>query len=364
MPQAPRNTPAALPAIVPPLLKWYDRHRRVLPWRALPGQTPNPYAVWLSEIMLQQTTVPVVGPYYHKFLATWPTVHKLAAASQNDVLAAWAGLGYYSRARNLHACAKAVVERYKGVFPSSEAELLTLPGIGPYTAAAITAIAFDKPANVVDGNVERVMSRLFTVAEPLPNSKPALKALAAQLVPAKRAGDYAQALMDLGATICTPRSPNCPACPLQKMCAAYAEGNPAQYPKRVRKKAKPVRRALVLALHDGKGRLWMRQRPDKGLLASMIEFPSSPWQEEAASLPETLRAESKALGKALPAPARWQMLESRVKHVFTHFELQLEIACAKATQPPAGMWLTPQEARKMALPSLMNKILKLVEAEI
>lgn len=360
MPQASRNIAPALPAIAPPLLKWYDRHRRVLPWRALPGQTPDPYAVWLSEVMLQQTTVPVVGPYYHKFLARWPTVEKLAKASQDDVLAAWAGLGYYSRARNLHACARAVVERHAGVFPPTEAELLSLPGIGPYTAAAITAIAFDKPANVVDGNVERVMSRVFAVAKPLPASKPALKALAAQLVPARRAGDYAQALMDLGATICTPRSPDCPACPLQALCAASAAGNPAQYPRRLRKKARPVRRALVLALHDGKGRLWMRQRPDKGLLASMIEFPSGPWQEEALSLPATLRE----YGKALPPPARWRVLETGVKHVFTHFELQLAIACAKAAQPPAGLWLTPAEARKMALPSLMSKILRLVEAQI
>lgn len=342
------------------LLNWYDKHRRVLPWRALPGRTPNPYAVWLSEIMLQQTTVATVGPYFHKFMKLWPRVEDLAKANRDDVLAAWAGLGYYSRARNLHACANKVVAQYNGKFPTTEAELRELPGIGPYTAAAIAAIAFDASANVVDGNVERVMARLFAVSAPLPAGKNRLRELAATLVPAKRAGDYAQALMDLGATVCTPRSPDCGACPLRRSCVAYAGGNPAQYPRRSAKKARPVRHAILFMLHDRQGRIWMRQRPEKGLLAAMLEFPSSPWQEEAVNLKQALAS----LGTKLPPAPDWRLSQIEVRHVFTHFELRLAIATAPAERKPAGLWLHAEEARKRALPSLMNKALRVFERDI
>lgn len=350
--------PQGLPAR---LLAWYDRHRRVLPWRALPGQVPNPYAVWLSEVMLQQTTVPAVVPYYHKFLKLWPRVEDLAAADRDDVMAAWAGLGYYSRARNLHACAQVVAKEHGGQFPGRESELLALPGIGPYTAAAIAAIAFDQPANVVDGNVERVISRVFTAETPLPAGKAEIKDLAATLVPRRRAGDYAQALMDLGATVCTPRSPDCPHCPLRQDCRAYAAGQPQAYPKRQPKKARPVRHAFIFLLQDGDGKFWMRQRPEKGLLAAMLEFPSSPWQAEAADLPAALAT----LGDAcLPPPSRWHVHAGEVRHVFTHFELRLQLASAMASKLPAGLALRAEDARKRALPSLMNKVLTLFERDI
>lgn len=352
MPQATR--------ISPELLKWYDRHRRVLPWRALPGQKPNPYAVWLSEVMLQQTTVATVGPYYHKFLKLWPNVRALAAADRDEVLAAWAGLGYYSRARNLHKCAQVIAREHGGKFPDTEAGLLNLPGIGPYTAAAIAAIAFDTPANVVDGNVERIISRLYALHQPLPGAKPVIKQHAARLVPARRAGDYAQALMDLGATICTPRSPDCPACPLQKSCMAHTEGKPERYPRREAKKAKPIRQGIIFGLHDGNGRLWLRQRPETGLLAAMLELPSSNWQEQ----PVTLDGALASLGEKLPSASNWKVQVQPVRHIFTHFELRLTVATAKARNKPKGLWLTPQEAQQRALPSIMNKVLKAVLRDI
>jgi len=348
------------PKVSPPLLKWYDKYRRVLPWRALPGQKPNPYAVWLSEVMLQQTTVATVGPYYHAFLKRWPKVSDLAKAERDDVMSEWAGLGYYSRARNLYACAQAVVANHKGKFPETEAELLALPGIGPYTAAAIAAIAFDHSTNVVDGNVERVISRLYRVQTPMPLGKAEIKQLAAAQVPAKRGGDYAQALMDLGATICTPRSPDCPNCPLKKICQGYAEGDAAQYPKTSPKKARPIRYATVFVLQDKDGRYWMRQRPEKGLLAAMLEFPSSPWQEKALDLPAALAG----MGALLPAAQKWKILQPELRHVFTHFELRFTITCARAGKKPDGLWLTADEARSKALPSLMNKVLNQTETQM
>lgn len=339
-------------SIAPALLKWYDRYRRTLPWRALAGQKANPYAVWLSEIMLQQTTVATVGPYFHKFMKQWPTLKDLAKADLNEVLSAWAGLGYYSRARNLHACAKALIENHDGIFPQTEKELLALPGIGPYTAAAIASIAFDIPANVVDGNVERVMARLFSVKEAMPKGKAKLKQLAAPLIPQKRAGDYAQALMDLGATICTPRSPKCDACPFAKICSAHAQGNEESYPRRSAKKKSPEKQAIVFVLQDKQGRFWLRQRPPRGLLGGMLEFPSSPWQEEAISLQQACAS--------LPddAPLKWTLSELSVRHVFTHFVLTLRIATATtAKKAPKGLWLEAQKAEKSALPGLMLKVL-------
>ena len=339
-------------SIAPPLLKWYDRHRRTLPWRALAGQKANPYAVWLSEIMLQQTTVATVGPYFHKFMKQWPTLKDLAKADLNEVLSAWAGLGYYSRARNLHACAKALIENHGGIFPQTEKELLALPGIGPYTAAAIAAIAFNIPANVVDGNVERVMARLFSVKEAMPKGKAKLKQLAAPLVPQKRAGDYAQALMDLGATICTPRSPKCGACPFAKICTAHAQGDEESYPRRSAKKKIPEKQAIVFVLQDSRGRFWLRQRPPRGLLGGMLEFPSSPWQEEAVTLKQAIAS--------LPddAPSKWTLSDLSVRHVFTHFALTLRIATATTgKKPPQGLWLEAGKAKKSALPGLMLKVL-------
>ncbi len=347
------------PSIARPLLGWYDKNRRSLPWRAKPGHTTPPYQVWLSEIMLQQTTVAAVIPYFQKFVTRWPTIEALAAAELNDVLAAWAGLGYYSRARNLHKCARYMVSEKDGIFPRHLAELRSLPGIGPYTAAAIAAIAYNEPANVVDGNVERVMARLFAVRTPLPKAKPELTALAGRLVPKKRCGDYAQALMDLGATVCTPHSPVCEACPLARYCAARKAGLERTLPARIKTKARPVKQALVFVLEDDKGRLWLRRRPESGLLGGMLEFPSTSWNIAA---PRPLSEELRLLGvKNLPGAAHWTLHKLPIKHVFTHFELNLTIVRAK-TKPgaklPPGLWLKPSEAAKDALPSVMIKILR------
>jgi len=264
------------------LLAWYDRHARALawrlePWRARRGERPDPYAVWLSEIMLQQTTVKTVAPYYAKFLARWPTVEALAAARRDHVLRAWAGLGYYARARNLHACAKAVVADYGGIFPDDVARLRDLPGIGDYTAAAIAAIAFDRPAVPVDGNVERVVSRLFAIEQELPAAKPLIKELAGSLLPRRRAGDFAQALMDLGATLCTPRRPACARCPWSGSCLAAARGDAETFPRKAPKRQGQLRRGAAFVALRADGRVLLRRRSDKGLLAAMTEVPGSEW---------------------------------------------------------------------------------------
>ncbi|HYU11045.1 MAG TPA: A/G-specific adenine glycosylase, partial [Stellaceae bacterium] len=258
------------------LLAWYDRHRRDLPWRSPAGTRADPYRVWLSEIMLQQTTVVTVAPYFDRFVARWPDIRALAAASLDEVLHEWQGLGYYARARNLHACARAVVARHGGYFPENPAQLRALPGIGDYTAAAIAAIAFDHGSAAVDGNVERVVARLFAVVEPLPAAKPRLKALATALVPARRAGDFAQAMMDLGATLCTPRRPRCVLCPWREACAARAAGIADNLPARLDKPERPWRYGVVFWLSRGDGAVLLRRRPEKGLLGGMIELPSTP----------------------------------------------------------------------------------------
>ncbi|HZT50868.1 MAG TPA: A/G-specific adenine glycosylase, partial [Stellaceae bacterium] len=270
---------AALPATPADLLlAWYDRHRRVLPWRALPGERPDPYRVWLSEVMLQQTTVPAVMGYFARFLERWPDVAALAAAPLDEVLHAWQGLGYYARARNLHACARAVVARHGGAFPRDEAALRALPGIGDYTAAAIAAIAFDRRAAPVDGNVERVTARLFAIETPLPEAKPELRRLAASLVPERRAGDYAQAAMDLGATLCTPRKPRCVLCPWREECRARALGVAENLPRRRAAAARPVRRGVAFWAVREDGAVLLRRRPEAGLLGGMMEVPSTPWR--------------------------------------------------------------------------------------
>ena len=344
---------AGAPDLPSRLLRWYDRHARVLPWRALPGETADPYRVWLSEIMLQQTTVATVRGYFTRFVERWPTVEALAAASLDDVLHGWAGLGYYARARNLHACAGAVVARHGGSFPRSEEALLSLPGIGTYTAAAITAIAFDQQAAAVDGNVERVIARFYAVETPLPAAKPRLRALAQELAPAERAGDYAQAMMDLGATICTPRQPQCLLCPWSSDCRALAIGLTQSLPAKTAKAAKPARYGTVFWVQDAVGRVLLRRRPEKGLLGGLMEVPSTPWTDAPPSMP--------ALLADAPVLAAWQPLEGTVRHVFTHFTLDLSVmdgtfAGLEAPVADGEIWVPLSELDDHALPTLMRKV--------
>jgi len=335
------------------LLAWYDRHARALPWRVGPkararGVPPDPYRVWLSEIMLQQTTVAAVKPYFEAFMARWPTVAALAAADRDDVLKAWAGLGYYARARNLKACAETVAGDLGGRFPDTEAGLRALPGVGAYTAAAIAAIAFDLPAAVVDGNVERVIARLYAIATPLPTAKREIMARQAALTPAKRPGDYAQAMMDPAAAICTPKRPACSLCPLAETCAARAAGRPEAYPTRVAKAERPTRYGTAFVAERGDGAVLLRRRPDKGLLGGMAEVPGSSWEgQRAAAEP--------------PCPATWRSAGT-VVHVFTHFRLELDVVAArvaKTTAAPAGHWWAAAAALPgEALPSVMKKAIE------
>ncbi len=335
------------------VLAWYDVAARALPWRQPPGIRPDPYAVWLSEIMLQQTTVKAVIPYFRKFLALWPGIADLAAADLNQVLAAWAGLGYYSRPRNLHACARAVVERHGGRFPPDEAELLALPGIGAYTAAAIASIAFDRPATAVDGNIERVVARLFAVTEPLPGAKPEIKRLAASLTPRERPGDFTQGMMDLGAGLCSPRSPSCMVCPVSAYCAAYERGIAAAIPAKAPKKERPVRYGAAFVAQRSDGAVLLRRRPPKGLLGGMLEVPSTPWTETAPD-PDALPA-------AAPFAAEWRRLTGTVGHTFTHFHLELEVYAAalpgNGEAPNGCTWYAAADLPHEALPSVMRKVL-------
>ena len=335
---------------VPEILTWYDRNRRAMPWRALPGETPDPYHIWLSEIMLQQTTVATVGPYFERFLERWPSVAALAAAPLDDVLHAWQGLGYYARARNLHRCAGVVANELGGQFPDTEAGLLTLPGVGRYTAAAVASIAFNRRATVVDGNVERVMARRFRVTAPLPDCKPQLYDLADSLTPESRPGDYAQAVMDLGATICTPRSPRCLLCPWSDLCTGRDIA--AELPKRAPKKARPMRRGMVFWLTRTDGAVLLRRRPEKGLLGGMMETPSTDWRE--GPLVTQAEAEIEA-----PLPARdWRLLPGLVEHGFTHFRLELCVLAGMATgEPPdSSQWCPVEKLGEQALPTVMKKV--------
>ena len=333
------------------LLAWYDRHRRVLPWRARKGERADPYRVWLSEIMLQQTTVKAVAPYYARFLERFPTVMQLAAARLDEVLSLWAGLGYYARARNLHACARAVAAQHGGVFPDTEDGLLALPGIGAYTAAAIAAIAFDRRASPVDGNIERVIARLFAVEEELPAAKPRIRALAEQLTPARRAGDFAQAMMDLGATICTPKKPACVLCPWSAPCAARSRGDQESFPRKAEKKAGVLRRgAAFVVLRDD--HILLRTRPEKGLLGRMTEVPTTEWSRDVDG--------SSAADAPFP-DATWRRIPGHVDHVFTHVPLQLIVHAAKvskATRAPDGMrWTSLDALDAEALPNVMRKVI-------
>ncbi len=333
------------------LLTWYDRHRRRLPWRALPGETADPYRVWLSEIMLQQTTVATVGPYFEAFLVRWPTVERLAAAPLDDVLTLWAGLGYYARARNLHACAVTVAGRHGGKFPSRLEDLRALPGVGAYTAAAVAAIAFDLPATVVDGNVERVVSRLFAIETPLPAAKPEINARAAELTPQSRPGDYAQAMMDLGATLCSPKKPACSLCPFTEGCAARQRGDPERFPVKRAKPEKPTRRGAAFWARRSDGAVLLVKRPEKGLLGGMVGLPTTAWEAEfdAAS----------AIAKP-PLPGAWRQLDGIVRHTFTHFHLELTVFAVKVRlgDPKFGIWKKPEQFHELAIPTLFAKAIK------
>ena len=336
------------------LLAWYGIAARDLPWRSRPGQRADPYHVWLSEIMLQQTTVAAVKAYYLRFLALWPSAGDLAAASLDDVLRAWAGLGYYARARNLHACAKVVADELGGRFPETEEGLRALPGIGPYTAAAIAAIAFDLPHAAVDGNVERVVSRLHAIETPLPDSKSEIRTLAQALVPARRAGDFAQALMDLGATICTPKSPGCVICPWTQHCAGHRLGIAAALPRKRPKPKVPIRFGVAFWIERADGAVLLRRRPDKGLLGGMMEVPSTAWTE----------SKPKDVASTAPLAADWRKLRGSVAHTFTHFHLELSVlkavTLANAELPGDYRWVLPADLAAEALPTLMRKVVALV----
>lgn len=349
------STPPAPKVSARELLDWYDRNARELPWRLRPGsdQTPDPYLIWLSEIMLQQTVVAAVIPYFQDFTSRWPDVHALAAANDADVMAAWAGLGYYARARNLLKCARVICRDYGGRFPNDHAALLKLPGIGPYTAAAISAIAFQRPETVVDGNVERVMARVHACADPLPGVKPQLSALASTLTPTKRPGDYAQAVMDLGATICTPKSPSCGICPWAKGCLARKAGIAATLPAKSPKFAKPVRFGIVYLAQRTDGAWLVERRPAKGLLGGMLGWPGSIWSgEPPADQP--------------PLAADWQSLADEVRHTFTHFHLRLEVRIATGLSnqtPDRGFFLPAEDFRRADLPTVMRKAFDLATKE-
>ena len=333
------------------LLDWYDRHHRHLPWRSPPGRQADPYHVWLSEIMLQQTTVKAVGPYYVKFLAHWPSVKALAAAPLDDVLKAWAGLGYYARARNLHACAIAVAEQHGGRFPDTEEGLRALPGIGGYTSAAIAAIAFDKRAVAIDGNIERVVARLFAIETELPAAKTEIRECAEALLPPKRFGDFTQALMDLGATICTPKKPACGICPWMDACTARGRDDVESFPRKAPKIEGKLRRGASFVAMRSDGFVLVRTRPSKGLLGGMTEVPSTAWTHDFD--------EDDALSHA-PLKAKWRKLPGVVEHGFTHFPLQQSVYVAEVpakTKTPDGMrWVAAAELHGEALPNVFRKV--------
>jgi A/G-specific adenine glycosylase len=323
------------------LLAWYDRHARRLPWRMEGGAAPDPYRVWLSEVMLQQTTVAAVKAYFEKFTRLWPNVEALATADEDDVMSAWAGLGYYARARNLIACARKVVAA-GGRFPDTQEGLRALPGIGRYTSAAIAAIAFGRRAVVVDANVERVVARLFALEEALPAARPMIDRLTDTITPTDRAGDFAQAMMDLGATICTPRAPACAICPLSHRCAARATGAPETYPRKAPKLARPVRKGTLFWLQSD-GAVLLVRRPASGLLGGMRALPSGPWGDTDPGLSEA------------PADASWQEVGAG-RHVFTHFTLEYRIMAARtATRSNAGEWWPIATLDAAGLPTLFAR---------
>ena len=340
------------------LLDWYDIHAREMPWRVMPGdrkagQMPDPYAVWLSEVMLQQTTVAAVHAYHRKFTGLWPTIADLAAAPDADVMAAWAGLGYYARARNLLKCARAVMSDHDGAFPRTYDALLTLPGIGPYTAAAISAIAFNEAATVLDGNVERVMARLYDDHTPLPAAKPVLMEYARRHTSTDRPGDYAQAVMDLGATICTPKNPACGICPVRPPCAANAAGTQTELPKKTPKKPKPTRQGIAYIARRSDGAWLLETRPDKGLLGGMLGWPTTQWSDTPPD--------------AAPLGADWTELNVTARHTFTHFHLILRVQTAVLpleASPDRGQFIAEHVFDPAALPTVMQKAYTLAAATL
>ncbi len=329
------------------LLNWYDQNHRHLPWRANPGEKPNPYHVWISEIMLQQTTVPTVIDYFNRFIHKWPSITKLATASLDDILHSWQGLGYYSRARNLHKCAQTITLNHDGLLPQTEKELLALPGIGPYTAAAILSIAFDTPTPVIDGNIERILSRLFIIDIPISKSKNLLKSKASLLTPVNRSGDFAQAMMDLGSETCTPKKPNCANCPIQNYCKAYDQNIMEQYPIKIKAKPKPEKHGYVYLIFNNKQQVFLEKRPSKGLLAGMFGFPTSEWTVE--------KPNKKDLENT-----KWQDLcvtQKTIKHTFTHFHLFLTIVTGTSNES-GDMWKKEINLKDYAIPTLMKKVWK------
>lgn len=336
------------------LLDWYDRNRRAFPWRALPGETADPYRVWLSEIMLQQTGTATVISYFNKFITRWPTVHTLAKAELDDVLTAWAGLGYYARARNLHRCAQIISSEMAGEFPCDLAALQKLPGIGPYTASAISAIAFNRAGPVLDGNIERVLSRLYRVTAPLPGSKPELRNLSLALIDCARPGDMAQAMMDLGAAVCTPRGPDCTHCPWRKPCMANALNCAESLPVKPARRQSPTRVGAVFWLVREDGAVLLRRRPERGLLGGMMEFPGTPWRDEIEDI-----------AQHMPAACNWRALPGAVRHVFTHFKLELAVytgACSCMSSVD-GIWVKPESFHDFALPAVMRKVAAHVQSQ-
>jgi A/G-specific adenine glycosylase len=352
-PDIPTTPPAGIAA---KLLAWYDRHHRDLPWRVGPaalarGERPEPYRVGLSEVMLQQTTVEAVKPYFRAFTERWPDVAALAAAEPDDIMKAWAGLGYYSRARNLRKCAEAVAGEHQGRFPDTVKGLAELPGIGAYTAAAIAAIAFDRPAAVVDGNVERVVSRLEAIETALPEAKSLIRAAVEKLVPTERPGDFAQAMMDLGATICTPKRPSCMICPLNEDCEALSLGDPDQFPVRAARAERPQRVGAAFVAVRADGAVLLRKRKEDGLLGGMAEVPGTDW---------TARRDGETTAEAAPFPADWRF-SGRIAHVFTHFALDLAVFRADVgdmTAPPDHWWASSQAIHSEALPTVMKKAIE------
>jgi len=347
--------PSAPPAA--DLLAWYDRHRRALPWRAPPGKRADPYRIWLSEIMLQQTTVKAAAPYYARFLKRWPDLPALAAASLDDILRAWAGLGYYARARNLHACARAVVKEQGGQFPASEAALRELPGIGAYTAAAIAAIAFDQAATPIDGNIERVIARLYAVTTPLPAAKREIAQLTAALTPRRRTGDFAQAMMDLGATICTPKRPACSLCPWSANCAAHSSGCAEAFPNHLPKPDGLLRRGAAFVARRADDFVLLRTRPARGLLGGMAEVPTTRW---SAGFDEGKALEAAPCFALARKPVVWRKIGGVVRHSFTHFPLELSVYRAEVPRdvpvPDGTRWIAISELGDEALPSVMRKV--------
>ena len=330
------------------VLHWWDRQRRDLPWRAAAGERPDPYRVWLSEVLLQQTTATGAAPYYREFIRRWPTVADLAAAPLEDVMQAFAGLGYYSRARNLHACAREVAAR-GGAFPDDEQALRALPGVGPYTAAAIAAIAFDKPAAPVDGNIARILSRLFAYQTPIAANRSQIDAAARALTPSVRPGDYAQALMDIGAMICRPKNPDCRRCPLESLCLASHSGTPEAFPLKARRKARPSKVGAAFYVERADGAFLARRRPPRGLLGATMELPGGPWEDGDI---ERVGAE------AAPFEADWRRLPGFVEHVFTHFSLRLALYAAAAPSeraPPGCLWIDPGDIDQAGFSALMRK---------